>query len=138
MPSGAFRRGGHWLLRPTLAAACAASAWDAASTRTAIGRRAREANGFLADAAGNPRWGRITGFNVAACAGSLVSEEVFFRRRREDRLWTGLDTGLAAYYSIAAVHDRTVARALPPAAPAAVVPRRPGSAPYSPIFSSLR
>jgi hypothetical protein len=102
---------GHWLRRATLAAACAASFWDVQTTRTAIARGAREGNGFFADTAGYPRWGRMIGFKVGVCGGSILAEELLFRRSR-DVPWTGLNTGLAAFYSTTAVHNIRVANHL--------------------------
>ncbi len=100
---------GKWLRRATLAAACAASFWDYSTTRTAVANGAVESNRFLAGANGQPRWRLMLGLKTGLCAGMAVLQEKPMFGRRMDLTWTGLNTGLAAYYSTAALHNRKLA-----------------------------
>jgi hypothetical protein len=99
---------GRWLRRITLAAACAASFWDAQTTRAAVARGARERNGVFADAHGRPQWGRMIGFKAGTCGSLAVAQELFFRDN--EKAWTGLNIGLGSVYSGAAIHNMGVAR----------------------------
>lgn len=109
--------GRHWLRRATLAASCAASLWDIETTRTAVARGAREANGFFADSAGNPRWGRIIGVKAGLCLGMAAAQEVILRQSSVP--WTPLNTGLAGYFTVIALRNRGVANSVDrPRAPA--------------------
>lgn len=101
---------GRWLRRITLAAACAASFWDVQTTALAVSRGAREMNGFLADSAGRPQWGRMIGMKAAACGGLLVMQEKVLPRH--EKSWIALNVGLSAAYSGMAVHNLGVARSL--------------------------
>lgn len=107
----AFCEGRHWVRRLTLAASCAASFWDVQTTRAAVARGAREANGFFADANGRPRWGRMVGVKAGLCGAMAVVEELGFRGRRADLSFSAVNTGLAGYYTAVALHNRAVARA---------------------------
>ncbi len=106
----AMAEGRHWLRRAALAASCAASFWDVQTTRTAVARGAREANGLFADAAGNPRWGRIAGIKAGLCLGMVAAQEVVFKKSHVP--WTPLNTGLAGYFSVIALRNRAVANGL--------------------------
>ena len=77
----ALCEGRHWVRRLTLAASCAASFWDVQTTRAAVARGGREANGFFADANGNPRWGRMIGVKAGLCGAMALVEELGFRSR---------------------------------------------------------
>jgi hypothetical protein len=101
---------GRWLKRVTLAAACAASFWDAQTTALAVSRGAREVNGFLADSAGKPQWGRMIGVKAATCGGLVLVEEKLLPRH--EKSWISLNVGLSAVYSGMAVHNLGVARSL--------------------------
>lgn len=107
--AGEQPRGRHWVRRLTLAAACAASFWDAHSTAVAVRAGARETNPIFADGLGRPRWGRILGFKAGACAASIVIQERFDRRPNSDRFWTGINTGAAGLFSAAAIRNLKVA-----------------------------
>lgn len=114
----AFSEGSQWLRRLTLAASCASSFWDIQTTRAAVARGAREANGLLADAAGNPRWGRIIGLKAGLCVGMAAAQETVFKK--SDVPWTALNTGMAGYFGAIALRNRSVAASLErrPRAPA--------------------
>ncbi len=106
----AMAEGRHWLRRVTLAASCTSSLWDIETTRTAVARGAREANGFFADSAGNPRWGRIIGVKAGLCLGMAAAQEIVFRKSEVP--WTPLNTGLAGYFTVIALRNRGVANGL--------------------------
>lgn len=106
----AFAEGRHWLRRVTLVASCAASLWDIQTTRTAVARGAREANGLFADSAGNPRWGRMIGLKAGLCMGTAVAQETIWKNRGVP--WTPLNAGLAGYFSVIALRNRSVANGL--------------------------
>src|SRR4051812_45657431 len=74
----------HWLRRITWAAGCAASLWDAQTTVAAVRRGAVEANPWLANGQGAPRWGRIIALKAGTCAGTFVVETVLTRRGGPD------------------------------------------------------
>jgi hypothetical protein len=104
-----------WLRRLTLAASCAASFWDLSTTRTASVRGALESNRYLADSRGNPQWSRIIGIKVGLCAGTGVMQELLQRRRPSNAqayAWIATNSGVAAAFSAAAVHNRHVSGAL--------------------------
>lgn len=102
--------GRPWVRRLTLAASCAASFWDVQTTRAAVARGAREANGLFAGPGGRPRWGRMIGFKAGLCVGTAVAQETLFRNGGVP--WTALNTGVAGYFSAVALHNRGVAAAL--------------------------
>ena len=108
--SHAGQRPRVWLRRITLAASCAASAWDVQTTAGAIGRGGRESNGMFADPLGRPRWGRMVGFKVAMCGGMAAAQEwkPLTGKPVKDDLWIGINTGLAARFTIASVRNRSV------------------------------
>jgi len=105
-----------WLRRVTLAAACAASAWDVQTTVSAIGRGGRESNNMFTDPLGRARWGRIIGFKAALCGGMAAAQEikplgsprVWGSSPVKDSVWTGINTGLAARFVFASVRNRSV------------------------------
>jgi hypothetical protein len=103
----------RFLRHVTLAASCAASAWDVQTTAAAIGRGGRESNGLFADPLGRPRWGRMIGFKAGLCGSLIAGQElnVFGRRqtRAKDEIWIGINTGLATRFTIASVKNRSVA-----------------------------
>src|ERR1041385_9092771 len=74
--SHAEQRPKLWLRRVTLAASCAASAWDVQTTASAIGRGGRESSNMFTDPLGRVRWGRMIGFKVALCGGMAAAQEV--------------------------------------------------------------
>jgi hypothetical protein len=106
----AFGEGRQWLRRITLAASCAASIWDLQTTRTAVARGARESNRLVADAAGNPRWGRMIGLKAGLCVGTAVAQETVWKTSGVP--WTPLNAGLAGYFSGIALRNRGVANSL--------------------------
>jgi hypothetical protein len=95
----------HWIRKITWAAGCAASYWDARTTATAIRRGAVEANPLLSDARGAPRWGRIAGIKAGICGGTLLAESVVARRDPPDRYWIAINSGIAAAFAGAAIHN---------------------------------
>ena len=115
--AGEQPRGRHWLRRLTLAAACAASFWDAHATTVAVRAGARETNRLFADPQGRPRWGRILGFKAGACAASFVVQERFDRRRNADPFWTGINAATVGLFSTAAIRNLKVAAKPPPTDP---------------------
>jgi hypothetical protein len=101
----------QWVRRVTLAASCAASAWDVQTTASAIGRGGRESNGLFADPLGRVRWGRMIGFKAGVCGAMLAGQELrLFGRhtRRKDDIWIGINSGVAARFTIASVKNRAV------------------------------
>src|SRR5437870_5433364 len=79
-----------WLRRVTLAASCAASAWDVQTTAAAIGRGGHESNNMFSDPMGRVKWGRMVGLKVALCGGMAASQELrrFGRTRPiKDDVW---------------------------------------------------
>ena len=116
--SHAQQSGRTWVRRITLAAACAASAWDIQTTAAAVGRGGREGNGWFADPVGRPRWGRMIGFKAGLCGGLIVSQELRALGRStpwKDHLWTGLNTGMAARFTFASLKNRSIRHANRPA-----------------------
>jgi hypothetical protein len=95
----------HWIRKITWAAGCAASYWDARTTATAIRRGALEANPLLADAQGAPRWGRIAGIKAGICGGTLLVESVVARRNPPEGYWIAINSGIAAAFAGAAIHN---------------------------------
>ena len=106
----AMAEGRHWLRRVTLAASCAASLWDAQTTRAAVARGGREGNSLLADSAGNPRWGRIIGIKAGLCLGVAAAQEIVLKKSEVP--WTPLNAGLAGYFSVIALRNRSIANGL--------------------------
>ena len=103
---------GKWLRRVTLAASCAASAWDIQTTAAAINRGGRESNGLFADPLGRPRWGRVISFKVGLCGGMIASQELNLWGRPtplKDNLWIGINTGLTTRFTVASVRNRALA-----------------------------
>ena len=109
MPAAqAQERGRSWMRRLTLVASCAASLWDVQTTAAAIGRGGRETNGFFTDAQGRAQLGRMIGFKVGLCGGMAVAQESKLAGRRsalKDSLWIGANTGLAARFTMSAIHN---------------------------------
>ena len=100
-----------WLRRITLAAACAASAWDVQSTAAAIGRGGVESNNMFTNPMGRVRWGRMLGIKVAVCGGMAAAQEIKTfggSRPIKDDLWIGVNSGIAARFAFAAVRNRSV------------------------------
>lgn len=100
-----------WVRRITLAASCATSAWDVQTTAAAIGRGGRESNGLFADPLGRVRWGRMIGFKAGVCGSMIASQELHLFGRRTptaDGIWIGINSGVAARFTIASVKNRAV------------------------------
>jgi hypothetical protein len=109
--SHAQTRSRVWLRRATLAASCAASAWDVQTTAAAIGRGGHESNNMFSDPMGRVRWGRMVGFKAALCGGMAASQELRQfggKRPIKDDVWIGVNTGVAARFTIASVKNRSV------------------------------
>jgi hypothetical protein len=119
--SWAEQRPRVWLRRITLAASCAASAWDIQTTAAAIGRGGRESNNMFTDPLGRVRWGRMVGLKVALCGGMAAGQEIkAFKgsqssgsRSIKDDVWIGVNTGLAARFVFASVRNRSVLQSKP-------------------------
>jgi len=107
-----------WLRRVTLAASCAASAWDVQTTASAIGRGARESNNMFTDPLGRARWGRMIGFKAAVCGGMAAAQEwkplasprLGGSRPVKDDVWIGVNTGFTTRFVFASIRNRSVAR----------------------------
>jgi hypothetical protein len=95
----------HWLRRITWAAGCAASFWDAQTTLAAVRRGAVEGNPFLSNEQGTPRWGRIIALKAGTCASTFVAQTVLTRHGGSDWYWNVANTGIAAAYAGAAIHN---------------------------------
>ena len=98
-----------WLRRITLAASCAASAWDIQTTAGAIGRGGRESNNLFADSLGRVRWGRMIGFKAALCGGMAAAQEFKpLSKPIKDDLWIGVNTGFTTRFVFASIRNRSV------------------------------
>jgi len=110
-----------WLRRITLAASCAASAWDIQTTAAAIGRGGRESNNMFTNPLGRVRWGRMVGLKVALCGGMAAGQEFkAFNGSRfggsrpiKEDAWIGVNAGLAARFVFASVRNRSVLQPKP-------------------------
>jgi hypothetical protein len=99
-----------WLRRLTLAGACAASFLDVRSTQSALSNGAVEANPLFADRAGNPRYGRMIGFKLGACAGMGVAQELglFGRGRNADHGWIAANSTMAGTFAAIVARNRAI------------------------------
>lgn len=105
-----------WLRRATLAASCAASAWDVQTTASAIARGGRESNNMFTDPLGRVRWGRMIGFKAALCGGMAATQELkpFAGARLwgsqpvKDNIWIGVNTGFTTRFLLASIRNRSV------------------------------
>jgi hypothetical protein len=100
-----------WLRRLTLAGACAASLWDVRTTQSAVASGAYETNALFSDRAGNPRFGRMVGFKLGACAGMGVAQEfgLFGRARNSDSGWIAANTSMAGTFAAISIYNKSVA-----------------------------
>src|ERR1700692_1649429 len=87
-----------WLRRVTLAAACAASAADGATTYEGKLAGFRENNLLLRAADGTPAMGRVIGLKVALCGLSIWREE----RGKHVALYTIVNAGTALGFGVVA------------------------------------
>jgi|SRR6478672_4897503 len=123
LPSVSFgeQRPRVWLRRITLAASCAASAWDVQTTSSAIGRGGRESNNMFTDPLGQVRWGRMIGFKAVLCGGMAAVQEIkplangrlWGREAVKDDLWIGINTGITARFVFSSIRNRSVTASRP-------------------------